>query len=155
MTFISERRPLSLPALGSTITGLLPAFEQLVRYACVSALALALDISVFVLARHGDFMSPPLAGALGYAMGLLLHYVLSVRFVFDAAAPLKARRRLFAEFVASGLLGVFITWSIIHIATGGFGLGAGAAKVLAIAISFLGVFIVRRTIIFAGNAVRQ
>ena len=69
---------------------------QLSRYALVSAAALACDFAVFVaLTRLAVWAA--LAGVLGYAVGTMLHYLLSVRFVFDARATDKAHARLFSQ----------------------------------------------------------
>lgn len=121
---------------------------QLGRYAIVSALALALDFAVF-LALNDTFGYPTLAGVIGYSVGIGLHFLLSRRFVFAAGRSPKAAHRLFGEFVASGLVGLAVTAAVIALATGTFGLAPIAAKVLAAGASFLGVFLIRRTIVFA------
>jgi putative flippase GtrA len=125
-----------------------PALAQLCRYALVSGLALVLDFAVF-LALNGTFGYPTLSGVAGYACGLVLHYRLSRRFVFDVGASAKSRHRRFAEFVASGLIGLAVTAGVIALATGVLGLNPVLAKVLAAGGSFLGVFALRRTIVFA------
>ena len=121
---------------------------QLSRYSAASALALALDFTVY-LAFTGFGMSPPLAGVIGYAGGMILHYLLSTRFVFDARATDKVHARLFGEFALSGLAGMGITALVIALATGAAGLAALPAKVLAAGSSFLVVFAVRRAVVFA------
>lgn len=128
-----------------------PLLTQFFRDACVSALALALDFAIYLALTRLQIMSPAMAGVTGYSLGLLLHYTLSVRFVFDAGASLKTRRRLFTEFAASGMFGVVTTWAVIHTAVGAFGIGSLAAKGLAVLVSFLAVFIIRRSIIFANK----
>lgn len=120
---------------------------QLPRYVAVSALALAVDFTSFLaLARAG--LDPTLAGALGYAVGLLVHYGLSRRFVFVSASP-KTERRLVVEFAVTGLAGIAITAAVIALAHDVFGLGAVAAKVIAVVVSFLAVFALRRQFVFA------
>jgi putative flippase GtrA len=126
---------------------LIAVVPQLSRYSLVSALALALDFTVYLaLAALG--MSPPLAGVIGYALGTGLHYLLSTRFVFDARATDKLHARLFGEFALSGLAGMGITALVIALATEAAGLAALLAKVLAAAASFLVVFALRRTVVF-------
>lgn len=124
------------------------AMPQLSRYAVVSALALAVDFAVF-LALNGVIGYPTIAGVAGYACGIIVHYQLSRRFVFGAAGSAKSAHRLFSEFVASGLLGLAITAGVIAFATSALGLAPIAAKVLAAGASFLGVFLIRRHIVFA------
>jgi len=121
---------------------------QLSRYAVVSVLALAFDFAVFLFINNA-IGQPTLAGVVGYACGIVLHYNLSRRFVFDAAPVQKSAQRLFGEFAASGLIGLAVTAGVIAAATGLLGLPPIVAKVLAAGASFLGVFVIRRTIVFA------
>jgi putative flippase GtrA len=118
---------------------------QLSRYAVVSALALAVDFAVF-LGLNGAFGHPTLSGVAGYGCGIVVHYHLSLHFVFDAARSPKSAQRMFSEFVASGLVGLAVTAGVIAMATGPMGLAPIVAKVLAAA-GFIGVFAIRRTII--------
>jgi putative flippase GtrA len=97
------------PKLAPALT-ILPQFS---RYTLVSGLALILDFAVYLLLAAGG-MQVALAGALGYACGLALHYMLSVRYVFDARAAHKGQSRLFAEFAVSGLAGMAITALVIR-----------------------------------------
>jgi putative flippase GtrA len=134
-----------LPARLHALIGIGP---QLSRYALVSLAALVLDFSLYLALTSGG-MKPVLAGVIGYAAGTVLHYVLSARFVFDAAATDKVQARLFGEFALSGLVGIGITALVIALATGAAGLPALPAKVLAAAASFLLVFALRRNFVFA------
>jgi putative flippase GtrA len=120
---------------------------QLSRYAVVSALALVLDFSVF-LALNGTIGHATLSGVIGYGAGIVLHFVLSRRFVFHARTE-KAAHRLFAEFIGSGLVGLAVTAGVIALATGVLGFSPITAKVLAAGASFIGVFLIRRTVVFA------
>jgi putative flippase GtrA len=127
---------------------LLAIMPQLKRYAVVSALALALDFTVFI-AINGALGHPTVAGVAGYGCGIVLHYYLSRRFVFDTDGSPKSSRRMFSEFLASGLVGLAATAAVIAVATGVLGVPALAAKVVAAGASFLGVYLIRRTIVFA------
>jgi putative flippase GtrA len=120
---------------------------QLSRYAAVSVLALGLDFSVF-LTLNSVIGHPTLSGVVGYASGIVLHYQLSRIFVFATAASAKSAHRRFVEFVASGLIGLAVTASVIAVATG-MGATPILAKVMAAGASFLGVYAIRRSIVFA------
>ena len=133
-----SRAPLSL-------CGPLPRSSS--RYAAVSALALGLDFAVF-LALNSAIGHPTLSGVVGYACGIVLHYQLSRLFVFATAASAKSAHRRFVEFVASGLIGLALTAAVIAVATG-MGVSPILAKVMAAGASFLGVYAIRRTIVFA------
>jgi putative flippase GtrA len=126
----------------------LAVVPQLSRYAIVSGLALALDFAVF-LSFNAAFGLPTLAGVVGYSCGIVLHYFLSRHFVFSAVRSKKSSHRLFSEFVASGLIGLAVTAGVIALATTMLGWAPIAAKIVAVGASFLGVFLIRRTIVFA------
>lgn len=127
------------------------ALPQLSRYTVVSGLALILDFTVYLLLAAGG-MKVALAGAVGYACGLALHYLLSVRYVFDPRATNKAQTRLLAEFALSGFAGMVITALVIAL-TVDLGMPLLPAKMLAVGVSFLVVFALRRSVVFAGRRV--
>jgi putative flippase GtrA len=141
------RRALTTHSAEPLLQHALAVAPQFGRYALVSALALALDFAVF-LALNDTIGHATLSGVIGYGAGIILHFLLSKRFVFEPTSG-KAAHRLFAEFVASGLVGLAVTAGIIALATGTFGLAPIVAKVLAAAGSFIGVFLIRRTVVFA------
>ncbi len=89
-----------------------------------------------------------LAGIAGYTVGLVLHYILSSRFVFDTTGSTKSNWRRFAEFVVSGGVGMLITWAIIAFSTEVLHIPALIGKMLAVGTSFIVVFLLRRGIVF-------
>ncbi|MGQ0457328.1 MAG: GtrA family protein [Hyphomicrobium sp.] len=124
---------------------------QLSRYTVVSALALALDLAFYLgLIQVG--LRASVAGVAGYLVGLALHYALTTRFVFDASRTEKSDTRLVAEFAASGAIGVLITVGIIDFATVVLALHPLVAKGIAVSASFLAVYALRKTIVFAERA---
>ena len=144
----ADRAPRTrLPPKLAPVLTILPQFS---RYTLVSGLALILDFAVYLLLAAGG-MQVALAGALGYACGLALHYMLSVRYVFDARAAHKGQSRLFAEFAVSGLAGMAITALVIAATVDLAGLPLLPAKILAVGASFLVVFALRRGVVFAGR----
>ena len=96
-------------------------------------------------------MRAAVAGIVGYGVGLVLHYILSIRYVFEHDDRSKAGLRRFVEFVLSGLIGVAITWLIIAVATEVLHLPALIGKVAAVGTSFIVVFLLRKGIVFAGR----
>jgi putative flippase GtrA len=139
--------PQRLVPVVEPVLSLLP---QLSRYTVVSALALVLDFTVYLLLGAGG-MTGALAGAIGYACGLALHYMLSARYVFDAAAAHKAQSRLITEFALSGLAGMAITALVIAVTVDLGGMPLLPAKIVAVGASFLVVFALRRGVVFAGR----
>jgi putative flippase GtrA len=121
---------------------------ELSYYTLVSAVALAIDLVIFHVLTLGG-MRAAVAGVFGYGVGLILHYGLSVRYVFKASCETKTRLRRFAEFVVSGLIGIAITWLIIALATELLHLPPLIGKIAAVGVSFVTVFILRKSIVFA------
>lgn len=120
------------------------------RYGFVSVLALACDFVVFLaLAKSGAW--PAIAGAAGYSFGLVLHFVLSTWIVFDAQASQKSIHRLFGEFAASGCAGLILTMGIISLMTGQLHAAPVVAKLTAVIVSFVVVFLLRRGVVFASR----
>ena len=124
---------------------------QFSRYSMASMLALSLDFAIYLMLTTGQTRAA-LAGVIGYACGMVLHFLLSVRFVFDASAAHKAQPRLLGEFALSGLAGMVITVVVIAAATELAHLPALPAKILAASASFVVVYLLRRTVVFAARS---
>lgn len=141
------------PYLPPIMLRLLGLANQLSRYTVISALALGVDFACYLALADAKYPAP-IAGVIGYAIGMLLHFSLSTRYVFKKQACGKSDGRLFTEFVISGAAGIFLTAAVITVATGIFHLSALTAKFCAVAISFIGVFLLRRSVVFAPRAGR-
>ena len=126
---------------------------QLVRYTGASAAALALDTALFLTLVDLAVVPAPVAGAIGYLVGGCLHYALSVRFIFSAAKTGKTHRRLIAEFLGTGLVGLLLTVCIIWLATDVAGLPPFIAKAISICVSFISVYLARAAGVFAERPV--
>lgn len=122
--------------------------RQVMLYGLVSVAALGLDMATF-LALKGGGMRAASAAVIGYCVGLLLHFVLSSRFVFAASATGKSNTRLFIEFALTGVVGIAITGLTVAVLTEGLAVQPVAAKAVAIVLSFATVFMLRRVIVFA------
>jgi putative flippase GtrA len=90
----------------------------------------------------------PAAGALGYSGGLMIHYVFSAFWVFPDPMGRRRTRVTLLKFVATGLLGLVLTSGLIGTLTGARLCGPYAAKLVAIAVSTVTVFVVRRAYVF-------
>jgi putative flippase GtrA len=123
---------------------------ELSYYTIVSVIALGVDLAIFNGLIFGGTRAV-VAGAAGYLVGMVVHYVLSARYVFDTTNSSKGNARRFAEFALSGAIGLAITWALIHLAIDVFYLPAMAGKVAAVGTSFIVVFLLRRGIVFAGR----
>lgn len=115
------------------------------RYLLASICALAGDMALFLaLDRLG--IAPMLAAFGGYAGGLLLHWMLSIRFVFDTGAgPTHAQR---AGFVASALVGMGIAVALVG-GLSAIGMAPAIAKLASVPVGFLCVYAIRKYGVFA------
>jgi putative flippase GtrA len=119
------------------------------RYIAVSVGALAADMAIFMILLESGLPSIP-GSAIGYSVGILVHWMLSSRKVFHNRVSNKgtaARTQQKAMFLASALLGLLLTIAIV-----GAGTVVGAdprlAKIVAIIISFLLTYALRNVVIF-------
>ncbi len=121
---------------------------RVVRYGIGSVVALAADMGLF-LALLDTGMPSVAASALGYTLGIFVHWLISSRLVFaDGAAPRGPERtRQKGLFVASALAGLAITTAIVA-----FGDMAGlmpvVAKLIAIVVSFQATYMMRKAFVF-------
>lgn len=115
------------------------------RYLLASICALSSDMAVFLmLSRAGA--TPMLAAFGGYAIGLVVHWGISIRFVFDTGAgPSNAQR---VAFVVSALIGMGITMAMVG-GLSAVGIAPAIAKLISVPASFLSVYAIRKYGIFA------
>lgn len=121
---------------------------RFIRYLLASVGALAVDMGSF-LALLSLGIWPAWAGAAGYCLGIVAHWLLSSRAVFtDTVAETgKARTRQKAMFVMSALVGLALTTAIVW-AGHGAELDPRLAKLVAIAVSFAATWLLRSRVIF-------
>lgn len=120
----------------------------LARYILASVGALAVDMGTFrALLSAG--MTPVTASAIGYSIGIAVHWILSSRKVFadQVAAGGIARTRQKAMFVVSALIGLAVTTMIVGGASAA-GLDPSIAKLCAIVVSFTVTWLLRKRVVF-------
>ena len=120
-----------------------------IRYFAVSLGALAVDVGIF-LALMSLGIASVAASAIGYTIGIGVHWMLSSRKVFKDRVSERgttARAQQKAMFVISALLGLGTTTAIV---AGGNALAVDPriSKLVAIGISFQLTYFLRNLIIF-------
>ncbi|HKY81853.1 MAG TPA: GtrA family protein [Sphingobium sp.] len=135
------QRPQALAAL----TGAIVARFTFIRYLLASICALSSDMLLFLALIRLD-LHPAAAAFAGYMAGLLVHWLISTRFVFLSAGRATHVQR--AGFVASAVIGMGITLAIVSGLTGA-GLAPTIGKLVAIPVSFLTVYAIRKYGVFA------
>jgi len=133
--------------LSARMAGLINRITYL-RYTLASLVALGVDMGLFLL-LIGAAMLPALASAIGYSIGILVHWLISSRLVWkdETRARGAGRREQKTLFVASALAGLAVTTAIV--ALGDIAdFDARLSKLLAIVVSFHLTYWLRRTLIF-------
>jgi putative flippase GtrA len=118
------------------------------RYLMASVIALAADLACYwtLVKLH---VAPAGAAALGYGLGILVHWLLSTRTVFAEGMNLEGAERVRGKalFVASALVGLCLTVGIVSVATT-LGAHAALAKLIAILVSFQTTYLLRKRLVF-------
>ena len=128
-----------------TLAGGVPPY---IRYIAVSGGALGVDLGSYLIGLSMG-IAAALAAAIGYLAGVVVHWILSSRLVFDDVAESGlARTKQKALFLTSAFIGLGLTVAIVAVATRS-GLDPRVAKLIAVAVSFQTTYILRRTIVFA------
>ena len=117
------------------------------RYVGASAAAFAVDFAVYVgLIRLGGWHYLVAAPA-GFALGLAMVYILSVRWVFRVRRIRDARLE-FAIFAAIGLAGLAVNEAVLYGAIGRGGLSYEAGKAVSALVVFCLNFALRKLLLF-------
>ena len=113
----------------------LPArLAELLRYVVVSGAALAVDTAVMLLAAN--FIHYLWAATLGFVLGAVTSYLLSVRWAFRHRRLAAFPKTEFAVFAVVGVAGLGLNNLVIFAAVEYAGLGLLAAKAVAAVITF-------------------
>ena len=123
----------------------------LLRYIGASAVALVGDVALLNLLLLAGW-SPPIAGAAGYVAGIVIHWLISSRFVFVDSARAEGMDRVRQKglFLGSAFIGLGLTVAIIW-AGHEAGINANVAKLAAVGVSFAATYILRKTLVFAAR----
>jgi putative flippase GtrA len=121
---------------------------RFLRYLVASAGALVVDMGSFMLLLWTG-LSPAFASALGYSLGIVTHWLLSSRAVFNETVAQRgmARTRQKALFVGSALAGLVLTTAIVGVGDA-LAFDPRLAKLVAIAASFVLTWLMRSQIVF-------
>lgn len=124
---------------------------QFIRYGFVAVAAFAFDFGTYAMLL-GIGVHPVLAATLGFTLGLIVNYLLSILWVFTQRS--RSRRFEIITFFATGLIGLGLTDLIIWALAVQMGQNALIAKLIATAVVFFWNFGARKVILFKGAAHR-
>lgn len=119
---------------------------EFARYFFVSLVALLCDF--FVLITLSEYLHYILSAIIGFLFGAIVHYVLSIFFVFNNR-KLKTRKLIESVlFVATGVAGLLVNVAVIGLCVELLSLSIVFAKIVAAGFSFLFGYVSRKIILF-------
>lgn len=133
--------------------GSVPAVWEFIRYGATSGLALTADFLSLVLLTEFAGLHYLVSSVVGFAAGMVIAYVLSVRWVFSARRLSNAT----AEgtiFILIGIAGLLINQAVLYSLTEGALLPYAASKAVSACIVFTFNFSVRKFALFTAPATR-
>ena len=117
-----------------------------IKYLCVSIVCLIIDYTFYFCFYKILSIDLSLAASLGYILGLTCSYILMTQRVFKKSWLKKNVEVLL--FALSGFFGVLTTYLTVYSYNLFFGEHVHLAKLSAVIISFISVYLIRRYIIF-------
>lgn len=121
--------------------------RRLLRYTGVNLVSLLIDYGIFLLIIS-SLGVPVTASAVSFAVAFAVNYRLSRRFVFGTDGAHKGETRLFAEFMATGLLGIVLTAVVTAAGIHGAGASPVVSKTAAMLICFVTLYLIRSRMVF-------
>ena len=131
------------------------AKHHYLKYLLASAAALVVDYGCYWALGAYQIMDLSAAAVVGYALGLVVAYFLISRTIFVDGWLRDKKQYEILLFGLSGLLGIALTYSSVLLFVSIFGEYIHGAKLVAVGISFFGVYLFRRCVVFRakpGNA---
>ena len=122
--------------------------HDLARYFITSLLALAVDIASLSACLRLLHLSLAWSASIGFALGAIVAYVLSIRWVFRDRTYGNAPALEFATFVAIGIAGLGLTQLVLWAGTLVLHLLPEAVKLAAAGLTFVFNYLVRKSLLF-------
>ena len=121
--------------------------EELIRYFGASVVAFLVDFAVLVGATEILGLHYLLSASLGFAAGIAVIYLLSIRWVFQHRRFADARAEV-ALFLLTGAIGLGLNGLVMFAVTDLLGAPYAAAKIAAAGFVFSFNFLARKTLLF-------
>ena len=129
----------------------LKELRELLLYTGASFVALLVDYATYWLLAALWGMELGTAAVVGYIVGLAVSYLLLTRLVFLRRRHAGRPAHEMLLFGASGLLGVALTYFTVSILSGFAGANLHVAKLAAVAVSFVAVYLFRKYVVFGAS----
>ena len=125
--------------------------HDLFRYFAASVLALLADLVTLSACLRLLHFSLGWSASIGFAVGALVAYLLSIRWVFRERALANAPTVEFLTFVGIGIAGLGLTQLLLWLGVVKLHLLPELVKLAAAMITFIFNYIVRKTLLFAAS----
>jgi putative flippase GtrA len=122
--------------------------QELIKYLCVSILAVIIDFSFYWILFTVLPISRAWAGTISYLIGLVFAYVFLKIYVFKNIPSKNIHRKEIILFFISGLIGAAITYFTILLYENIISTQSHIAKITAMGLSFIIVYIFRKIYVF-------
>lgn len=123
--------------------------HDLPRYFAVSLVALLVDVAILSLSLRVLHLGLAWSATLGFAIGAIVAYLLSIRWVFRQRSFGHVPALEFLGFLAIGIAGLGVTQLVLWIGVTELGLLAEAVKLAAAGATFVFNYVVRKSLLFA------
>lgn len=127
---------------------LVNTFIQLMKYGVVGGIAFVADYSLLYLLTEYCGLHHLLSAAISFVVGLIVNYVLSLRYVFKERS-FKDKRMEFAAFAIIGIIGLLLNELILYVSADVCGLHYMIGKVVSTLIVFFWNFLARKIVLFS------
>ena len=121
--------------------------NELILYALVSIVALTLDVLILYTTTYRLGIPSYLAAVFGYSFGLVVHYRLSVRYVFTHRRMAQRPLDEAMLYVLTGIIGCAISSGIVYLGNL-LEQTLFLSKLLAVIVSSVAIFVVRKMLLF-------
>ncbi len=122
---------------------------EFLKYFAASLLALLVDMAVFSAIFRVWQKTPYFSATCGFMAGMIVTYILSVRWVFAARRYASRDLMEFVIFVLIGVAGLGITQLVLRAGMDLFSVSPEWIKLMAAAVTFVFNFTVRKFLLFA------
>jgi putative flippase GtrA len=119
---------------------------QFFRYLLVAVAAFAVDFGTYTILVKAVNVHPVIAATAGFMLGIIVNYLLSIRWVFDKRS--HSTKYELTVFTVIGLVGLGLTDLIVWLIAVEAGKDELVAKIVATAIVFFWNFGARKIILF-------
>jgi putative flippase GtrA len=123
------------------------------RYGCASALSLIADWSCLLALSSLAGVDVSFAALGSYALGGIVNYTLSRRFVFRSQARGRRQASEAVRFAVSCLVGALLTAFVVEVTVAA--VGDLISKAIAVVVTWFALYWLRRLVVFDRRSLRQ